>query len=447
MTRRLRIAGTALGAILVPACASYQQPADTHRVPPPVVGQSLPDKPIFTSVAKASRPTDAFATERSDSTPDVVIQPTPPPESSTAPKPLAPIEHRTDEVAMQSPSLPPRWTPRGEGAEKASPVAEPVPDAEGVVRAPWPVIKGTLPLVEPPNPPSADPGPLLLPTGDFLKTKPDESPAILAPAPKIAPPSLPPGVIGSSVHETHASPVAGAAGTEIAPPAEPFLPPPETLIGNEKVISTSGGSGLLEAVRAFQQNKPDEAVDHLKSFDPATQQVLLSLIPALVRLSEGKLSQMKPEEMDVLLEQLTRVPSMLRPRASLKAENVRLCREVLNFGHVEPFAEKHTFRPGDIIYLYMELANFSCVSDPTGGYSITMTSALEIKNTADVVVWRADPKEMPDRVSSPPQDYYRNFRLCVPTVPPGTYTLSARTIDRPTGREVVKTIELLIGSK
>ena len=155
---------------------------------------------------------------------------------------------------------------------------------------------------------------------------------------------------------------------------------------------------------------------------------------------------MKPEEMDLLLEQLTRVPNMLRPRASLKAENVRLCREVLNFGHVEPFADKHTFRPGDIIYLYMELANFSCVPDPAGGYSITMTSVLEMKNTAGVAVWRADPKETPDQVSSPPQDYYRNFRLCVPAVPPGTYTLTAKTIDRPT-EEKSKTVELLIGSK
>ena len=142
-------------------------------------------------------------------------------------------------------------------------------------------------------------------------------------------------------------------------------------------------------------------------------------MPALVRLGEGKLQQMKPEEMDVLLEQLTQVPSMLRPRASLQANNVRLCREVHNFAHVEPFPDRHVFRPGDIVYLYMELANFSRVPSPKGGYTITLASSLELRDSAGGLVWRADPKEVPDHVSTPPQDYYRNFRLSIPNGPAG----------------------------
>jgi hypothetical protein len=50
-------------------------------------------------------------------------------------------------------------------------------------------------------------------------------------------------------------------------------------------------------------------------------------------------------------------------------------------------------------------------------------------------------------VSSPPQDYYRNFRLSIPDVPAGSYTLAVKSVDRPTGREVQKAIELRVGVK
>jgi hypothetical protein len=70
-----------------------------------------------------------------------------------------------------------------------------------------------------------------------------------------------------------------------------------------------------------------------------------------------------------------------------------------------------------------------------------------MKNAAGEVVWRADPKDVPDKVASPPQDYYRNFRLSVPNVPPGTYTLVIKTTDRPSNRSVEKAVELRVGVK
>jgi hypothetical protein len=295
---------------------------------------------------------------------------------------------------------------------------------------------------------SGPPGP---PTPAIPPAKPDEAPAMLTPPAAVPdaapPPALPPGVIGSSVHQSHSSPV-GMTPAEAVFPAEPVTP---AAVTNDKPAPTAApamdGSPLLKAVQAFQQNKPDEAVECLKAYDQATQQILLSLMPAMARLSEGKLQTMKPEEMDVLLDQLSRVPNLLRPRASLRAENVRLCREVHNFAHVEPFPDRHEFRPGDVVYLYMELANFSCVSDPKGGYTVTLASSLELKDSTGSVVWRADPKEAADHVSTPPQDYYRNFRLCVPGVPPGAYTLTVKTVDRPTGREVSKAIEMRVGAR
>jgi hypothetical protein len=452
MKRRLRIAGTAFGALLVPACTGL--PSETTAINPTATNTKAAPPIVPPTQAAKPRSSDKFGDLRGDAPPPLITTPTTPASVAAAPAPPAPppssppvaapaptIQQTKAEQPADSPKIapPPIVMP---DFGKPAPPPEPVPDAEGVIRPSWPVIKGA-PAAKPNNdepkltlptpgdlPPAAKP---VLPPDKAPTLTPGDGPTLIVP-PSPTPPILPPGVIGSTTHQANASP-AGAFGSTDA----------ETIA--EKPVVSTGDTPLIRAVRAFQENKPDEAVEHLKAYDPATQQILLSLLPALGRLGDGELQQMKPAEMDALLDQLTKVPNMLRPRASLQANNVRLCREVHNFAHVEPFPERHTFRSGDIVYLYMELANFSCVPVKGGGYAVTLASSLELKDTGGNTVWRADPKEVPDQVSSPPQDYYRNFRLSVPNVPPGSYTLVVKTTDRPTGREVQKAIELRIGDR
>ena len=459
MTRRLRIAGTAFGALLVPACAGFQPDATvTH---PGVSAQAPAVKPPnapFLAQTQAAKPrvVEKFAEGRSEDSAfsmDRTKPPAPPMPSGVPITSPSALEQTKVEARVEAPSLPDplRVVPTVLDRDVIKPAPEPVPDAEGVIRPNWPMIKGM-----PSEPPTKDEPRLTLPTPGELPpsaTKPvvppadpgpvvvpDNPPAVIA-SPPAAPPALPPGVIGSSIHKANASPVSEISVAEAVAVVEPPAVPPTA----EKPVSVTADSPILRAVRAFQDNKPDEAVECLKAYDPATQQILLSLLPALSRLGDGKLQQMKPEEMDILLEQLTKVPNMLRPRASLQSNNVRLCREVHNFAHVEPFPDRHIFRPDDIVYLYMELANFSCVPDPAGGYTVTLASSLELKDGSGTVVWRVQPKDVPDKVSSPPQDYYRNFRLSIPNVSAGTYTLAIKTTDRPTGRSVEKSVDLRIG--
>ena len=100
-----------------------------------------------------------------------------------------------------------------------------------------------------------------------------------------------------------------------------------------------------------------------------------------------------------------------------------------------------------MVHLYVELANFSCAPEPKGGYAISLASSLEVRDAAGSFVWRADPKEEADRVTSAPMDYYRAYRFSVPNLAGGTYTLGIRIVDRPTGREVRKNIEFRVGAK
>jgi hypothetical protein len=458
MTRRLRIAGTAFGAMLVPACAGFQpNPPTIKPVSPPIptaAGQRPAPVPIASQTARP-RTKDTFADGRSDPMPTVPHVPTPwegfHPDSPMRTE-LAPVEHQTADVVAAPPVEPSRLSRAIATNAGSPPPPEPVPDGEGVIRSDWPVIKGFNSIPESLTPPVTEPRifmPVVDPTppligsvglpADRSPMKADSIPAGLAPPPVIppaAPANLPPGVIGTSVHQSNASPV---SATSVETPLPGELTP--------EMSQAPGDSPLIRAVRAFQQNKPEEAVEHLKAYDAATQQLLLSLLPAMVRIGDGRLQQMKPEEADALLHQFTQVPVMLRSRASLQANNVRLCREVHNFAHVEPFPDRHTFRPGDIVYLYMELANFTPMPAPKGGYLVTLVSSLELRDSTGGLMWRADPKEVPDLVSTPPQDYYRNFRLCVPTVPPGVYMLTVKTTDRPTGREARKTIEMRIGAR
>ncbi|MSR51814.1 MAG: hypothetical protein EXS09_00810 [Gemmataceae bacterium] len=460
MTRRLLFAGTAFTASLLPACMAPQLNSEAQRpsVHPAVVAKTTTGGVL---VSKTTRKSESFAEIRTEApltlTKNTVpFAGTPPVPEGPALTEFIPVEHKAPEITppMVVEAAKPIATP----VEKNVALPDPIPDAEGIIRARDPVIRiGALPLVETPTTIRAEPL-KPIPTRDEVKSpanvsaptiKPaevlapkfniDDAPPVLAPTPKLKPAVLPPGVIGSSVHPNDAALDLFSL--------DPKLSPVPTDVGTIQPVSATGESPLLQAVRAYQQKRPEDAVDHLKACDPASQQMLLSLMPALVRLSEGKLAQMKPEEMDMLLDLLTQAPNPLRSKASLKASNMRLCREVHNFAHVEPFPEKHTFRPGDIVYLYLELSNFSCVGDPKSGYFISLMSNLELLDAANKVVWKAEPKEEPDRVSTPPQDYYRNFRLCVPNVPQGDYKLRVNSTDQPTGRVLDKSIEMRIGSK
>ena len=417
MTRRLRIAGTAFGAMLLPACTGFQPDPMGY----PAGFRPLPGV-VAPPVAAKAAPADQFAEARGE----LPALPPLPSLSATPPPQIVAIEHRTIDPPTVSVDAPRLILPRPADAQPT----ELAPDADGVTRPPYPIIKGILPVEDPPA----------ISAGKFDALPPPVTPKAAPPAPMDPPPTivvpptpkparLLPGEIGSSVHEVHSVPVAGIA--DVTPKAAPATDPP-----------------FLRAVRASLANKPDEAVDHLRSFDPATQQIFLSLLPALVQLSEGRLQQMKPEEMDVVLDAMNRVPAMLRPRASLRAHNVCLCRDVQTFAHVTPFPPRHEFRAGDVIYPYVELANFSCMPDSAGGFAVALAWSLEVRNAAGSPVWGSDLKQDVNRFSSAPQDFYCCYRFCVPdSLAPGQYSLIVRIIDKPTGRDVRQALEFRVGAR
>ena len=212
---------------------------------------------------------------------------------------------------------------------------------------------------------------------------------------------------------------------------------------------------LVRAMKAFQANRPDEAVDLLKRLDPANQEVILFLMPLMVRLGEGNLSTMSPDELAMLIERLQTATGMLKSKASLRIDRALFCRGVRKFADVDPYDPRHEFRPGDMVFLYAELKNFTCEFVPNKRSLSRFRAAcldvrdsprrsLELRDARNGLVWRTDLAKN-DFAQTPPQDYYHTYRFCVPDkLPPGTYTLWLTVTDKPTNRAIRKPIEMRI---
>ncbi|MCE9533469.1 MAG: hypothetical protein K8T89_20440 [Planctomycetes bacterium] len=220
-------------------------------------------------------------------------------------------------------------------------------------------------------------------------------------------------------------------------------------------LSAQQESLIVRAIQSFQQNRPEEAVNHLKSLDPANQELLMSLMPLLLRLGEGSVSALSADETSVMIDRLQAASTMLKSRANLRTDRVCLCRGVRKFADVDQYEPQHLFHPGDMVFLYAELKNFTCEpvsavkqvasTTPSKAYQIRLATTLELRDARNNLQWRVELNKT-DQAHSPPQDYYHTYRLTLPEqLTPGTYTLWLNIVDKPTGRSVRKPIELRIG--
>ncbi|MCS6849950.1 MAG: hypothetical protein NZ700_02130 [Gemmataceae bacterium] len=198
---------------------------------------------------------------------------------------------------------------------------------------------------------------------------------------------------------------------------------------------------LVAALHCFLDKRPHDALAHLQHYDKVNQDLLLVLLPLAGRLTEGSLDQASPAEVALLVEQLERLLHPLRLRASLVIDTMCFCRRIGKFGDYEPLPSDHSFKPGDLAQVYVELRNFS--TEQRDPYYLThLSSTLEIHDFTGKTVWRQDFPEdrtRPDRSRSLRHDYFNNYRFCVPEVPAGAYTLWVQITDHgPHGKRTVR---------
>lgn len=221
------------------------------------------------------------------------------------------------------------------------------------------------------------------------------------------------------------------AGTEPQPfPLLTPLGPPE--------------SPLVTAVRAYTENRPEQAIEIIRRMDKNQQEFVLAVLPILARGSTADLAN-DPVTAGALVEQLRAAAARLEPLAALKIEKVAFCTDVAAFGRFVQRPIANPYRPNERVQLYLELRNLGN-QVTADGFLTHVHAAVEIRDADDKLVAQIDPddhrrvpvvkfeKRLVTR--SPLQDFHVLYIFSAPPAP-GVYTITVQLSDA-TGRRTVK---------
>jgi hypothetical protein len=282
----------------------------------------------------------------------------------------------------------------------------------------------------------------------------DKTTRAAKPGPPVEPPApvKPDPVVQPAQYAARTTADAGTGRAAIAEPASPAGKLPQALPAVELPQSrgrdVNADAPLVRILRAYLEHRPDDAMDVLRCYDRPNQEMLLYVMPMLVKLTEGSLAKAEPQDLAVLVEQLQNAMDMLQPRAALLIDKLCYCSKVYKFGHYDPLAENHAFRPGDEVNLYVQLRNVSCepATGPGGaaGYLLRTLDRVEVRDSNNRLAWHFEcPKTDPS--SSPRHDYHQLVHFYLPAqMAPGTYTLTLQVTDIPTGRAAALTVDLRV---
>jgi hypothetical protein len=244
-----------------------------------------------------------------------------------------------------------------------------------------------------------------------------------------------------------------------APPASPpkiglELGPESELESNPENVSQTAKAeepALLAALRCFLNQQPQQAIAWLRRYDEPNQELLMRLLPVTVRLTtEQSLKPMDVEKGTAIVEEfndLLGVPT----QGGLVIDKVCLCEDIKTFGNYKPFPEEHLFQPHDLVWIYVEVRNFSSVrGEPKPGevfYETRLNTSARIKNFARSREWVLSflRRYGPDRSRTRRHDYWDSLSFYMPDLLPGRYTLEIEVEDGHTGRKTTRTVDFQVG--
>lgn len=237
------------------------------------------------------------------------------------------------------------------------------------------------------------------------------------------------------------------------PPADPpptVQVPPATLPPLEVEPMTP----LVYAIRAFQDNQPDKAVEYLKEFDKPNQELLLQLIPAVVQASKANLGKPDADEATALARQFEAAAATVLKRTGFGIRKAVVCLAVDGFGVYTPVTDPNALRRGSLYSVYLELDNVPCLpdvreKDGAKGFltrlecemrvSDEFGQTVEIQDVTTKSVGSKSTTIKREFTRSPVRDYFLPAVLQTPTRP-GAYTVTFEIRDPRTGRSVSKPI-------
>lgn len=244
-------------------------------------------------------------------------------------------------------------------------------------------------------------------------------PPIVAPISRSEPGSAVKAESGSTAKAKPA--VEKKAGMEVAD-----SPPPAKSIDLRPLISAIDkvASSVDDNTVAASEKEPAK---ESKESDTAPQS------PSLTPVPPAEVVALKPSQPELPITQPTVPPVPQTPTASpapepVLVEKLTLCRQILGFGKVEPFASK-VLHPGQQVLLYAEIANFESVQmDEVFETELASVATIETEHGTVVAPVEFDP--VVDRSESKRTDFYCHYRFQLPeSLMPGDYVLRLRVKD------------------
>lgn len=246
------------------------------------------------------------------------------------------------------------------------------------------------------------------------------------PPPRMLPPPSP-----DAPAETRAS-----IGTAEEEPGEvPVTPTLPKVTAAGPLRPEKAAPPLVEALRCMLEERHQDALRHLQSYDQETQEFFLRLLPTLALFTKKRLAELAPQEAAVLSEQLQGMLTSLRPRTELAIERMCFCKEFKSFGNYKTLPDDHAFvgtlgEWGELVQVYFELRNFS--SEPRNElFETRLSSSVEIRDTQGNLKKRLSfADEGPLMSLTRLHDYGNSLSFSVPPeLGPGTYELTLQIVD------------------
>lgn len=210
-------------------------------------------------------------------------------------------------------------------------------------------------------------------------------------------------------------------------------------------------SALVGILRAYVDGRPETAMPLIETLEKANQDMVLQLVPALVKASKVNPAQADPKELAVVAGQFAAVAGQLNKRAPMTIEKALFCRSVKNFGRYEALPESPLLKPGTLNLIYFELGNIA--SEPANqngvdGFLTKLICTWQMRDSNDqplILIGKSqeqkleliDPKV--DFSQSHLRDYYLQLQFNAPSRP-GKYTVHFKVRDSITGREVARAL-------
>lgn len=246
----------------------------------------------------------------------------------------------------------------------------------------------------------------------------------------------------------------------ISPPLEDATPIPTPLVVvKEKPTSAPSlpvrtDPPLVAGVREFAAGNPEAAIVHLQNFDKPNQELLLQLIPLLVRASQMNLARPDADEATAMARQLESAAAELTRRGGLTVTKAVLCSNVDGYGRFTPVRDRNAIIRGDLYPLYVEVGNVPCEphtrkQDGAEGYQTRLDVSMQVTDDLGRVIEIIDQKtgehgskstsEKTEFSYSPIRDYYVVAQVQAPKRP-GSYTVTIELRDPKSGTVVSRPV-------